>query len=109
MQQMAELKSSALSYIAQNFSAVASLSPDLAGLADSLLTRLAKVRCFVHSLFALAVCKLRYICAMHIACSAQVCANRLVAASPTNGSIPAQLACLFRLLLACLSSQKGLF
>ena len=41
--QMEELKSSALSFIAQNFAAVANLSHDLAGLADSLLSRLAKV------------------------------------------------------------------
>ncbi|KAL0048863.1 hypothetical protein WJX82_001213 [Trebouxia sp. C0006] len=40
--QMEELKSSALSFIAQNFAAVANLSHDLAGLADSLLSRLAK-------------------------------------------------------------------
>ena len=45
--QMEELKGSALSFIAQNFTAVASLSHDLAGLADSLLSRLAKVRCFM--------------------------------------------------------------
>ena len=42
--QMEELKISALSFIAQHFAAVANLSHDLAGLADSLLTRLAKVR-----------------------------------------------------------------
>ncbi len=41
--QMEELRSSALSFIAQNFAAVAHLSHDLAGLADSLLSRLAKV------------------------------------------------------------------
>ena len=41
---MEELKGSALAFIAQNFTAVANLSHDLAGLADSLLTRLAKVR-----------------------------------------------------------------
>ncbi|DBA92116.1 TPA: hypothetical protein ACH3X1_015842 [Trebouxia sp. C0004] len=40
--QMEELKSSALSFIAKNFAAVADLSHDLAGLADSLLSRLAK-------------------------------------------------------------------
>ena len=45
--QMEELKSSALSFIAQNFTAVASLSHDLAGLAHSLLSRLGKVRCFM--------------------------------------------------------------
>ena len=41
--QMEELKSSVLSFIAQNLAAVANLSHDLAGLADSLLSRLAKV------------------------------------------------------------------
>jgi len=40
---MEELKSSALSFIAHNLAAVANLSHDLAGLADSLLSRLAKV------------------------------------------------------------------
>ncbi len=40
---MEELKSSALSFIAENFAVVANLSHDLAGLADSLLSRLAKV------------------------------------------------------------------
>ncbi|KAL3146307.1 hypothetical protein ABBQ32_003004 [Trebouxia sp. C0010 RCD-2024] len=38
--QMEELKSNALAFIALNFTAVANLSHDLAGLADSLLTRL---------------------------------------------------------------------
>ena len=42
--QMEALKINALSYIAQHFAAVANLSHDLAGLAESLLTRLAKVR-----------------------------------------------------------------
>ena len=43
LMQMEELKRSALSFIAHNFAAVANLSHDLAGLADSLLSRLAKV------------------------------------------------------------------
>lgn len=41
---MEELKSNALAFIAQNFTAVAKSSHDVAGLADTLLTRLAKVR-----------------------------------------------------------------
>lgn len=49
--QMEELKSSALSFIAQNFRAVADLSQDLAGLADSLLSRLAQVWCYMHACF----------------------------------------------------------
>ena len=42
--QMADLTSNALAFIAQNFVAGASLAHDLAGVADGLLTRLAKVR-----------------------------------------------------------------
>lgn len=48
--QMEELKGNALAFIAQNFTAVASLSHDLADLADNLLTRLAKVRLVLHSM-----------------------------------------------------------
>lgn len=46
---MGDLKGSALAFIAQNFTAVARLSHDLAGLADSLLTRLAKVGLVLHA------------------------------------------------------------
>lgn len=50
---MEELKSNALAFIALNFTAVANLSHDLAGLADSLLTRLAKVRPVLHATHSL--------------------------------------------------------
>ena len=64
--QMDELKGNALAFIAQNFTAVASLSHDLAGLADSLLTRLAKVGLVMHAPSSSAHCCFDALCRLYL-------------------------------------------